>query len=50
MANAARRGAIEAVCSIEGITQIGDDGFVQFITDEDALMKLLIDVCYDKVD
>lgn len=50
MAHLAQKYEVGDVISIAGETTIGDNGFVQFITDEDALTKLLIDVCYQKID
>jgi len=49
MANTARKYEIGAVLSVDGETILGDNGFVQFISDENALMELLIDVFYQKV-
>ena len=35
--------------ALEGEAQVGEGGFVEFIHDEDALTRLLIDVFYEPV-
>lgn len=50
MANLANRFEICPLRSVEGEDSLDKNGFVQFIADEHALMQLLIDVLYEKVD
>ncbi len=50
VANFAQRYEIAPIRSIDGETELGDDGFIQFHADEDALMQMLVDVFYQKVE